>query len=543
MLPQALSGKLSDARELKSFKFLDIAPPVTAVISGNSITADLPSSISLASLAPTLEFTGSSILADGKLQENGKTKNDFRKPITYTILAEDGTKSDYTVTLNNAGFSVLGSSGNVNITGLSASDTALEMYYDTGGSFFSAFDGNTKIGTVLPDGTNFALSFKSMPTGKTCSLTAGTTSGILSSDVSFSVNCVSGYLVGGKILSRLSTFTIGANSASITTIAGSMPPTSASGTADGNGGSARLNFTLGVTSDGKDIYIADSGNHCIRKYEIATGDVTTVAGLCGSSGTADGMGTSARFNFPIQISTDGTNLFVCDRANNMIRKVEIGTGNVTTLIGSGGASGDQNGIGTAARINFPNGITTDGNYLYISDRGNNKIKRMMISSGAVTTVAGDGTAASVDSANGLTASLNVPCDSVSVGGILYFVDCTGNTLRKIQLSSPFPVTTIAGSGAASSTDGTGLGASFNNPHGIETDGTNLFITEYNGKKIRRVGISGLDTVTLAGSSGYQDGTGAGAFLGSLGGITTDGNRLYFADSQNNAVRRIDNPPD
>ncbi|MBK7056552.1 MAG: hypothetical protein IPH52_16195 [Leptospiraceae bacterium] len=84
-----------------------------------------------------------------------------------------------------------------------------------------------------------------------------------------------------------------------------------------------------------------------------------------SSGTLDGTGSAARFNFPIQISTDGTSLFVCDRANNMIRKVDISSTAVTTLIGLGGASGDAIGVGSVARINFPNGITTDGNYLYI----------------------------------------------------------------------------------------------------------------------------------------------------------------------------------
>ncbi|MBK6608011.1 MAG: hypothetical protein IPG24_21655 [Leptospiraceae bacterium] len=67
-----------------------------------------------------------------------------------------------------------------------------------------------------------------------------------------------------------------------------------------------------MTSNGKDLFIADSGNHCIRKYEIATGSVTTVAGLCGTSGTLDGTGSAARFNFPIQISTDGTS-FICMR--------------------------------------------------------------------------------------------------------------------------------------------------------------------------------------------------------------------------------------
>ncbi|MBK7056553.1 MAG: hypothetical protein IPH52_16200 [Leptospiraceae bacterium] len=96
------------------------------------------------------------------------------------------------------------------------------------------------------------------------------------------MNCVGGYLVGGKVLSTLSTFTIAANAASVTTVAGSLPTTSNSGYVDAVGGTARFNFPLGVTSNGKDLFIADSSNHCIRKYEIATGNVTTVAGLCGT---------------------------------------------------------------------------------------------------------------------------------------------------------------------------------------------------------------------------------------------------------------------
>jgi hypothetical protein len=533
----------SNAKALNSFQFLQISPPVTATISGAAITAILPSSVSVKNLVATLDTTANSIYANGVLQQNGITANDFTNPVSYSLVAEDGSKSDYTVTVNNTGYFILGSAGLVNVTGLSATDTPLEMYYDTSGSSFKSFDSNTKIGAILPNNTNFALSFKSQPTGKVCALYGGTLSGTLTADVSFTINCVTGYLVGGKVLSTLSTFTIAANAASVTTIAGSLPPASVPSYADGIGGAARFNFTLGVTSNGKDLFIADTGNHCIRKYEIATGNVTTVAGLCGTTGTSDGIGTAANFNSPIQISTDGTSLFVCDRGNNTIRKVDISSTEVTTLIGLGGFAGDAVGIGSVARINFPNGITTDGNYLYVSDRGNNKIKRYLISSGVVTTIAGDGTGAAVDSANGLTASLNAPCDSVSVGNFLYVVECNSNTLRKINMSAPFAVTTIAGSGAASSTDGTGLAAEFNNPHGIETDGSNLFITEYLGQRIRRVGISSLTVVTIAGANGYQDGTGASALLGNLGGITTDGNRLYFVDSSNNALRRIDNAAD
>jgi hypothetical protein len=542
-IPQASKiASLSNTKELRSFQFLQVSPPVTATISGTKITATLPSSVSISNLVATLDTTANSIYANGILQNNGNTSNDFTNPVAYTLVAQDGSKLEYTVTVTNVGYSILGSAGNVNVTGLTASDT-LEMYYDTSGNSFKAFDNNTKIGVILANNTNFALSFKSQPTGKVCALNGGTLSGTLTADVSFSVNCVTGYLVGGKILSTLSTFTIATNAASVTTIAGSFPPTASAGAVDANGGSARLNFTLGVTSDGKDLYIADTGNHCIRKYEISTGNVTTVAGLCGTSGTSDGTGSSARFNNPLQISTDGTNLFICDRGNNTIRKVVISSTVVTTLVGLGGSAGDVDATGVSARINFPNGITTDGNYLYISDRGNNKIKRFLASSGAVTTIAGNGVASAVDNANGLAASLSAPCDSVSTGNVLYFVECGSHTLRKIDLTSPFPVTTIAGSGVATSTDGTGLAATFNSPHGIETDGTNLFITEYTGQRIRRVGISSLNVVTIAGANGYQDGTGASALLGNLGGITSDGNRLYFVDSSNNALRRINNAPD
>lgn len=543
ILSLSSNGSLSNSKDLKSFQFLQISPPVTGVISGDQITAIVPSSVSLTNLVATLDTTGSSILANGIVQVNGKTSNDFTNPVVYSIVAADGSKVNYTVTVNNTGYFILGSAGNINIIGLSSSDTPLEMYYDTSGSIFKSFNNNTMIGVILPANTPYALQFKSQPTGKVCSLTAGSLSGNLTSDVSFSINCVAGYLVGGKVLSVLSTFTIPVNGATVTTVAGSFPPIAASGTTDGVGSLARFNLVLGVTSDGKDLYLGDAGNHCIRKYEIATANVTTLAGQCGSFGTADGTGSSARFNFPMQLASDGTNLFICDRANNMIRKVVISTGVVTTLIGSGGASGDLDGVGTLARINFPNGITTDGNYIYVSDRGNNKIKRMLLSSNVVTTIAGNGVASSIDSSNGLTASLNTPCDSVSVGNALYFVDCFGHNLRKIDLSGNFPVTTLAGNGAASTVDGVGLAASFNIPHGIETDGTNLFITEYNGQYIRRVGIAGLNVVTIAGGPGYQDGTGATALLGNLGGISTDGNRLYFVDSSNSSLRRIDNPPD
>jgi hypothetical protein len=538
------SGTLSNAKELKKFQFLKLSPPVTANISGNNITANLASSVSLTNLVTSFEFTGKEVLVNNAKQENNSTINDFTNEVTYTVVAEDSSKIDYKVKLINTGFNILGSSGSINITGLSASDTSLEMFYDTNGNSFQSFANNTKIGTILPTNTSFALRFKTQPTGKICALSGGSVSGVLSSDNNFTINCVAGFLVGGRIVSRLSTFTIAANTGDVTTLAGSLPPTVLAGTTNGSAGVARLNSPIGVSTNGIDLFIADAGNHCIRKYEIATGNVTTIAGICGVMGTADGVGAFARFNNPVQVSTDGTNLFVCDRGNNTIRKINITSGTVITLVGLAGSAGDLDGIGTAARIDYPNGITTDGNYLYISDRNNHKIKRVHLASLAVVTIAGTGAASSIDNTFGTSATLNQPCDSVAVNNNLYLVECGGNVVRKINLSGTFPISTVAGNGVAATIDGLGNLASLNNPHGIETDGSNLFVSEFLGSTIRRVSISNFSVVTIAGgTAGYADGIGTVARLNNPGGVTSDGNFLYFVDGSNHSIRRMNNPPD
>ena len=104
------------------------------------------------------------------------------------------------------------------------------------------------------------------------------------------------------------------------------------------------------------LYVAENGNDRIRKIVISTGVVTTLAGS--SSGSTDATGTSASFNNPAAITTDGTNLYVADFSNHRIRKIVISTGVVTTLAGS--SSGSTDATGTSASFNNPGGITTDG---------------------------------------------------------------------------------------------------------------------------------------------------------------------------------------
>ena len=110
----------------------------------------------------------------------------------------------------------------------------------------------------------------------------------------------------------------------------------------------------------------------IHKIVISTGLVTALAGT-GSSGSLNGTGTSESFSNPYGINTDGTKLFVADSSNNLIRKIVISTGVVTTLAGSG-SYGSANETGTSTSFNGPKRITTDGTNLYVADRDNQLIR-------------------------------------------------------------------------------------------------------------------------------------------------------------------------
>jgi len=181
----------------------------------------------------------------------------------------------------------------------------------------------------------------------------------------------------------------------LTRLAGSL---GGSGNVDGTGAEARFNSPYGVTTDGTNLYVADSNNSTIRKIVIATGAVSTIAGTAGRVGSTDGTGATVRFNHPFGITTDGKNIYVADSFNHTIRKIVIATGAVSTIAGTAGSVGTIDGTGAAARFYYPYGITTDGTSLYVADSGNHTIRKIVIATGAVSTIAG--TAGSIGSVDG-----------------------------------------------------------------------------------------------------------------------------------------------
>jgi sugar lactone lactonase YvrE len=255
----------------------------------------------------------------------------------------------------------------------------------------------------------------------------------------------------------------------VTTLAGSSY-----GYADGTGTSARFGGPYGVAVDASGtVYVADNGNHRIRKITIS-GSTATVSTLAGSTqGFADGTGTGARFNLPNSVAVDASgNMYVADANNQRIRKITP-AGEVTTLSGSG-TPGDANGTGTGAQFKSPSGVAVDasGN-LYVSDYGNSRIRKVS-SAGEVTTLAGS-TAGYADG-EGTAATFRGPVGvTVDGSGILYVADYNNQRIRKVTSSGV--VTTLAGS-ALGSADGTGTSAQFMMPNGVALDGSgNLYVAD------------------------------------------------------------------
>lgn len=324
----------------------------------------------------------------------------------------------------------------------------------------------------------------------------------------------------------------------VTTLAGTA---GSQGSADGTGAAARFMNPAGITTDGTNLYLADNGNHVVRKIVIATGEVTTLVGTAGSHGSADGTGAAARFANLAGVTTDGINLYVADSANHTVRKVVISTGVVTTLAGTAGGSGAADGTGSTARFAYPLGIAIEGTNLYIADTGNHSIRKVVISTGAVTAFAGTAESMGSSDGPGASARFRLPYGITMYGRHLYVADSGNYTIRKITIATG-AVTTLAGTaGSAGYTDGTGTAAEFGAPWGITTDGTNLYVADMYGNTIRKIVIATGVVTTLAGtagSPGYADGTGTAAKFYYPMGITTDGTNLYVADSGYSLIRKV-----
>jgi sugar lactone lactonase YvrE len=324
----------------------------------------------------------------------------------------------------------------------------------------------------------------------------------------------------------------------------------------GDGGaatSASLTYPYGVAVDASgNVFIADTINHRIRQVEAATGVITTVAGngTAGFSGDG-GAATSASLNYPYGVAVDASgNVFIADSNNHRIRRVEVATGVISTVAGNGtpGFSGDE-GPATGTTLYYPFGVAVDasGN-IYIADTTNQRIRRVEAPTGLITTVAGNGTGGfSGDGGAATSASLNGPNGvAVDASGNLFIADEWNQRIRRVEAATGV-ITTVAGNGTAgfSGDGGTATSASLARPTGVAVDASdNLFIAEYSNLRIRRVEAA-TGVITTAAGNGEKDFSGDGgaatnASLNLPDDVAVDGSgNLSIADYGNGRVRQVE----
>jgi uncharacterized protein (TIGR03437 family) len=313
----------------------------------------------------------------------------------------------------------------------------------------------------------------------------------------------------------------------------------------GDGGPAvlaQLAVPQGLAFDAAgNLYVADSGNHRIRK--ITNGIISTIAGN-GSRGTAgnNGPAINAQLDLPLGLAVDSSgSVYVADPNSNSIRRISNGVISVFAGTGTAGYSGDR-GPAASAQLSAPYGVcaAAEGT-IYVADTSNSVIRA--VSQGTITTVAGTPVRGPLgDNGPATSATIIFPTDvAVDAAGNLYIADASGNRVRKV---SGGLITTTAGNGA-SGFDGDGgpaVSAKLSGPRGVAVDSVgNLYLSDNANFRIRRVTNGMISTVVGSGLAGFagNNGPAIAASFSNPGFIARDSSgNLYFSNGFGHRVFKI-----
>ena len=322
----------------------------------------------------------------------------------------------------------------------------------------------------------------------------------------------------------------------------------------GDGGAAvlaEINGANAIAIDGAgNIYLTMASDHVVRKIDAA-GTISTFAGNGTAGYTGDGgAATAAELSQPNALAVDASgNVYICDNLNEVVREVNVSTGIITTIAGTGGTAGYTGDLGsaTSATLSDPSGIALDasGN-LYIADYANYVVREVVAATGNIQTFAGNHTlGSSGDGGLATSAQLGLPaCVAVDASGNVYIGDYFANVIRKVSASGI--ISTCAGTGTAGYTGdgGVATSAELATISGVAVDAAyNMYITDQSHNVIREVVASSGKIYTIAGN-GTAGATGDGgpasaAELNFPTGVAVDaaGNK-YIADESNSKIREI-----
>ena len=315
---------------------------------------------------------------------------------------------------------------------------------------------------------------------------------------------------------------------------------------------ARLDspFDVALDSEGN-LYFSDTFNHCIRRVDVKTKQITTVAGS-GKKGHSGNMGPATRslLNEPYGVTVDSSGtLYFVDRLNYCVHQVDGTTGIITRIAGNGtsGFSGDG-GPGAKAQLREPNGLALDHKgHLYIADVSDQRIRVLDLKTGIIDTFCGNGRKEQTgDGGPYQEASLMGP-RAVAVGpnGHVYICEREGNAIRSINLKTG-KITRFAGNGKRgySGDGGPASKATFNGPKEVDIDSSgNLFIVDTENHAIRRIDFVTRTVTTITGT-GTPGGTGdrGPATEGTLdrphGVVVSPDGRVYIGDTVNHRIRIV-----
>lgn len=299
------------------------------------------------------------------------------------------------------------------------------------------------------------------------------------------------------------------------------------------------------------LYVAEAGNHCVRRVERGSGLITTVAGSGQAGYSGDGrLATKAQLNSPYGIALDAANnLYIVDRLNACIRVVDGASGIIRTLAGTGqaGYAGDS---GPAQRAQFqePNDIVLDGKgRAFIADVRDHRVRVIDLGSEIITTFAGTGEAGSGGDGGPASHAALLGPRALAFGphGDLYICLRNDHKVRKIDVRTGI-IRTVAGTGVQgySGDDGPALEATFNGPKEIAVDQRdNIFLVDTENHCIRRIDADSGIVTTVAGTGGAGGhGDGGPATAATLrrphGACLDEAGNIYIGDSENHRVRFV-----
>jgi sugar lactone lactonase YvrE len=326
----------------------------------------------------------------------------------------------------------------------------------------------------------------------------------------------------------------------------------------GDGGpatAALLDSPQGLAVDARSLYIADTHNHRIRKVDLTSGTITTIAGNSSAASDGDaGLATAATLDAPTALALDNEgNIYLADVRSHRIRKISA-AGFITTIAGTGAQGFDGDGaIAVASLLDSPEGLAIDssGN-LYIADSHNHRVRRIETSTGAITTVAGTGAAGfSGDSGSAVTAALSLPQGlTIDPQGNVYLADTANHRVRRIDATHG-TISTIAGEGtqAFAGDGGPAAAANLDSPRSaVVSDAGSLVIADTGNRRIREI-MSDASLQTVAGLGATSPGAialsgatvvsyGAGHLVATLNSAIPATGSVTFLDSYGGASSTV-----